>query len=300
MSSSSSNDLEERLDEIFDEICEDTFNNIEAQTNKQRKRTYIERNREAGHNRLWNDYFSDNPAFEPHLFRRRFRMNKELFLHIVHSLSVNVPFFQQRRDATGRSGLSPLQKCTAAIRMLAYGSAADAVDEYLRLGTLNDINVLDRSPVFEDITEGRAPRLEYVVNGHKYKFAYYLTDGPKAELFVKTQEAARKYVERTFGVLQARFAIVKNPALTWDKEKTGKIMRACIIIHNMIVENEHNGYTRIDISELEEGSVTRSSQVETETDRPTNLNNMFVNQNQKDLRDRRIHEQLKKDLIEHI
>ena len=68
----------------------------------------------------------------------------------------------------------------------------------------------------------------------------------------------------------------------------------------MIVENEHNGYTRIDISELEEGSVTRSSQVETETDRPTNLNNMFVNQNQKDLRDRRIHEQLKKDLIEHI
>ena len=68
----------------------------------------------------------------------------------------------------------------------------------------------------------------------------------------------------------------------------------------MIVENERNGYTRIDISELEEGSVTRSSQVETETDRPTNLNNMFVNQNQKDLRDRRIHEQLKKDLIEHI
>ena len=156
-----------------------------------------------------------------------------------------------------------------------------------------------------------------MVNGHKYKFAYYLTDGiypkwstfiqsislpqgPKAELFAKTQEAARKDVERAFGVLQARFAIVKNPTLTWDKEKIGKIMRACIIIHNMIVENERNGYTRIDISELEEGSVTRSSQVETETDRPTNLNNMFVNQNQKDLRDRRIHEQLKKDLIEHI
>uniref|UniRef100_A0A0D3CCC8 Uncharacterized protein n=1 Tax=Brassica oleracea var. oleracea TaxID=109376 RepID=A0A0D3CCC8_BRAOL len=30
-------------------------------------------------------------------------------------------------------GLFPLQKCTAAIRVLAYGSAADAVDEYLRL-----------------------------------------------------------------------------------------------------------------------------------------------------------------------
>ncbi|XP_056866848.1 uncharacterized protein LOC130512661 [Raphanus sativus] len=215
----------------------------------------------------------------------------------------NVPFFQHRPDATGRLGLSPLQKCTAAIRMLSYGFAADAVDEYLRLGEsttlsclhhftdgivqlfgeqylrrptaedlqrlldigekrgfpgmigsidcmhwewkncpttwkgqyLKDINVLDRSPVFDDIIEGRAPRLEYVVNGHKYKLAYYLTDGIypkwstfiqsisrpqglKAQLFAKKQEAARKDVERAFGVLQARFAIVKNPPLTWDKK----------------------------------------------------------------------------------
>ncbi|XP_056843104.1 uncharacterized protein LOC108832436 [Raphanus sativus] len=417
MSSSSSDGLDQRLDEVFDEICEDTLNNfLEPQTDKQRKRAYIERNREEGHTRLWNDYFAENPTYEAHLFRRRFRMNKELFMSIVYGLSQNVPFFQHKPDATGRLGLSPLQKCTAAIRMLAYGSAADAVDEYLRLGesttlsclhhftdgiiqlfgdqylrrptpedlqrlldigekrgfpgmigsidcmhwrwkncptgwkgqyargsskptivleavasqdlwiwhaffgppgTLNDINVLDRSPVFDDIIEGRAPRLEYVVNGHKYKLAYYLTDGiypkwstfiqsisrpqgPKARLFAKKQEAARKDVERAFGVLQARFAIVKNPALTWDKKKIGKIMRACIIIHNMIVENERNGYTRIDISEFEEGSVTRGSHVETQTDMPTNLHNIFVNQNEKELRDRRIHEPLKKDLIEHI
>ncbi|CDY66262.1 BnaC04g51740D [Brassica napus] len=46
--------------------------------------------------------------------KRRFRMNKELFMRIVDGLSENVPFFQQRRDATGRLGLSPLQKCTTA------------------------------------------------------------------------------------------------------------------------------------------------------------------------------------------
>ena len=224
MSSSSSDELEERLDEVFDDICEDTFNDIlEAQTNKQRKHAYIERNREAGHIRLWNDYFTENPTYEAHFFRRRFRMNKELFMHMRHIFS-------------------------------------DAV-------TLNDINVLDRSSVFDDIIEGRAPRLEYVVNGHKYKFAYYLTDGiypkwstfiqsitlpqgPKANLFAKIQEAARKDVERAFGVLQARFAIVKNPALTWDKEKIAKIMRACIILQNMIVENERKEYARIDISEV--------------------------------------------------
>ena len=152
-----------------------------------------------------------------------------------------------------------------------------------------------------------------MVNGHTYKLAYYLTDGiypkwstfiqsitlpqcPKQELFAKVQEATRKDVERAFGVLQARFAIVRNPVLTLDKEKIGKIMRACIILHNMIVENERDGYIRYDISEFEEGDVTRSSEVETE--RPTNLNNMFPNRN--DLRDRQIHERLKNDLIENI
>ena len=143
--------------------------------------------------------------------------------------------------------------------------------------------------------------------------AYYLTDGiypkwstfiqsislpqgPKAELFAKVQEATRKYVERAFGVLQTRFAIVKNPALSLDKEKIGKIMTACIILHNMIVENERDGYTWYDISEFEEGDVTRSSRVD--TDRPTNIANMLGIQN--DVREKRIHEQLKNDLIENI
>ena len=143
MSSSSSDEVEERLDELFDEIVEDIYNDImEGQTYKQRKRAYIERNREAGHNRLWNDYFSEEATFSTHLFRRRFRMSKELFMRIVHALSENVPFFRQRREATGRLGLSPLQKCMAAVRLLAYGSGADTVDEYLRLGESTTLSCL--------------------------------------------------------------------------------------------------------------------------------------------------------------
>uniref|UniRef100_A0A0D2ZZ06 Uncharacterized protein n=1 Tax=Brassica oleracea var. oleracea TaxID=109376 RepID=A0A0D2ZZ06_BRAOL len=42
--------------------------------------------------------------------------------------------FFAKKDALGKLGLSSLQKCTAAIRVLAYGIAADTVDEYLRLG----------------------------------------------------------------------------------------------------------------------------------------------------------------------
>uniref|UniRef100_A0A0D3A5T2 No apical meristem-associated C-terminal domain-containing protein n=1 Tax=Brassica oleracea var. oleracea TaxID=109376 RepID=A0A0D3A5T2_BRAOL len=124
--------LNAALNKDVDEYFEDTYNNIvKNQTKKQSKRAYVERNREEGHTRLWNDYFSENPTFPPHLFRWRFRMNKAVFMRIVDRLSENFPFFQQRRDAVGRLGLSSLQKCTAALRMLAYGCDADAVDEYL-------------------------------------------------------------------------------------------------------------------------------------------------------------------------
>ena len=63
-------------------------------------------------------------------------------MRIVDRLSENIPFFQQKRDAIGRLGLSPLQKCTTALRMLAYGCAADAVDEYLRLGESTTLSCL--------------------------------------------------------------------------------------------------------------------------------------------------------------
>ena len=57
-------------------------------------------------------------------------------MNIVDRLFNEIEFFRQKKDALGRLSLSPLQKCTAAIRVVAYGTAADAVDEYLRLGEM--------------------------------------------------------------------------------------------------------------------------------------------------------------------
>jgi hypothetical protein len=58
--------------------------------------------------------------------------------------------------------------------------------------------------------------------------------------YTKVQEGARKDVERAFGVLQARWEIVKNPVWQWDLQSITDIMLACIRMHNMIIEDEQN------------------------------------------------------------
>ncbi|XP_073121024.1 uncharacterized protein [Henckelia pumila] len=106
------------------------------------KRKSKNRERVAGARRLFKDYFTDSPVYSEHDFRRRFRMRRPLFFRIMEALQTNIPYFVQRRDATGKLGLSSLQKVMAAVRMLAYDVAGDAVDEYLRIGASTALECL--------------------------------------------------------------------------------------------------------------------------------------------------------------
>ncbi|XP_074277043.1 uncharacterized protein LOC141600698 [Silene latifolia] len=267
-----------------------------------RPRRNIERNREEGHNQLYNDYFM-NPVYPEDVFRRRFRMHKHLFMRIVNALSANDRFFQQRAGGNRRPSFSPIQRCTTALRVLAYGTSTDSVDEYLRMsetavrdslklfvegviscfgneylrrpnpqdlgrllhmgevrgfpgmlgsfdcmhwewkncptawagqyvgrsskptiiletvasydlwiwhaffgtpGSLNDINVLQRSPLFNDVLEESAPNVNFAVNGTEYNMGYYLADGiyPGWATFVKTISAPQIQKHKLFATRQ--------------------------------------------------------------------------------------------------
>ncbi|XP_047965325.1 uncharacterized protein LOC125209786 [Salvia hispanica] len=106
------------------------------------RRRHVSRDHIAAHIRLYEDYFAPQPHFGYVLFRRRFRMHCPLFMHIVGALERRYEFFRIREDAAGKPGHTPLQKCTAAIRQLAYGGPADMFDEYLHIGESSAVECL--------------------------------------------------------------------------------------------------------------------------------------------------------------
>ncbi|CAL8090114.1 unnamed protein product [Prunus armeniaca] len=124
-------------------------------------------------------------------------------------------------------------------------------------GSQNDLNVLGQSSIFNDVLRSEGPNITYQINNTVYQNGYYLVDGiyPRWTTFVKSishprshkeifftayQEGYRKDVERCFGILQARLAIIRGVARLFDEEVLRSIMMTCIILHNMIVEDEYD------------------------------------------------------------
>uniref|UniRef100_A0A453D7U9 Uncharacterized protein n=1 Tax=Aegilops tauschii subsp. strangulata TaxID=200361 RepID=A0A453D7U9_AEGTS len=67
---------------------------------------------------LMQDYFMKNPTYPPHLFRRRYRMSRSLFVKIVQACEENCQYFTQRKNVVGLKGFSAYQKISAAMRVI--------------------------------------------------------------------------------------------------------------------------------------------------------------------------------------
>ncbi|GLT54221.1 hypothetical protein SLA2020_274380 [Shorea laevis] len=102
---------------------------------------------------------------------------------------------------------------------------------------------------------------QYSVNGHNYTTGYYLADGIYPAVvnlckdnflstgkskFAAAQESQERTVELHLECFNARFAIIRGSARGWNRETLINIMKACIIMHNMIIEYERNTDDDID------------------------------------------------------
>ncbi|XP_057440037.1 uncharacterized protein LOC130731863 [Lotus japonicus] len=165
------------------------------------------------------------------------------------------------------------------------------------------------------IWHGKTPAVNFFVNQRPYNMAYYLADGiypsyptfvktirlPQSEpdkLFAKVQEGCRKDIKRAFGVLQARFKIIREPAHLWDIDDLSIIMRSCIILHNMIVEDERDSYAQrwTDFEQSREGGSSTQQPYSTEV-LPAFANHVRA---RSELRDSNVHHELQADLVKHI
>jgi hypothetical protein len=147
----------------------------------------------------------------------------------------------------------------------------------------------------------------YEISDYPYNKCYYLANGiypdwttfvntirepaeEKNRRFAKRQEACRKDVEHAFGVLQSWWATVCHPARTWSTEVMWEVMTACVIIHNMIVEDKHDEGIR------DQGWEFQGEFVAPHLGAATFEEFLHVHE---EIRDRATHDQLQKDLIEH-
>ncbi|XP_057803586.1 uncharacterized protein LOC131018914 [Salvia miltiorrhiza] len=168
--------------------------------------------------------------------------------------------------------------------------------------------------LFNDQLEGRAPPITYQVKNAYYTNEYYLTDNIYANwpIFVKSpthlmdakskkfkvmQKATRKDTEQTFGVLQARWAIIKEPARLWHKEELSDIIFTCIILHNMIIEDEGEHAMKWEEEVSDEASSSLAA-AHPRTGAPSEFRAFVARQ--ASMRDAEMHARLTLDLKEHI
>ncbi|XP_071727218.1 protein ALP1-like [Rutidosis leptorrhynchoides] len=250
---------DEKIVNFVNSLTQEEVNGETSSSRVPRSRIYVARDREDAAIRLYNDYFAESPVFPDKYLKRRFRMSRELFLRIVegsincmHWEWKNCPVAWQGQYTRGdQKGPSVMLEAVASQDLWIWHAF------FGMAGSNNDINVLNFSPLFNTIKVGTAPPSPFEVNGRRYERGYYLGDGiyPDWAMLVKVphnptdepckkfkrfQESARKDIERAFGVLQGRFLMLKSPARSIDFNKIRRYMYACVVLHNMIQEN--NGF----------------------------------------------------------
>jgi Plant transposon protein len=132
-------------------------------------------------------------------------------------------------------------------------------------GSLNDLNILNLSPLLDKVTNGSFTMVEeaakvvpYNIGTENFNKMYVLVDGiyPKYSRFVlgykepitdkesrftAWQESARKDIERAFGVLQCKWKAIAFPIHSLNLSCITNLVATCIILHNMCVSDRVMG-----------------------------------------------------------
>ncbi|KAM2641329.1 hypothetical protein TB1_027609 [Malus domestica] len=257
-------------------------------------------------------------------------MRRHVFACLLRDVQQVNPYLQHKRDRAGHPGFSPYQKVTVTLRMMAYGSPADLMDEthiykdeYLREPNQKDPNRLlhkAKDCGFPGMIRSRKPTvmLEEVASYDiRIWHAFFRVSGSQNDITILRrsplfnrlmEEAYQKDVERDFGILQARWKIISEPTRGWSQENLDSIMMSCIILHNMVVEDECDGYIDGE-SDDDQEDPNRSRRARAKIYDGPNLpfnprtSSIFINEYMKRyrmIRSRATNKYLQQDLVPHL
>ena len=175
-------------------------------------------------------------------------------LDCMHTWWKNCPTAWKGQFKSGRDKHCTIVLEAACDHHLWFWHAA-----YGYAGTLNDINILNMSPLMTRILDGTFEELEqslipYKIGDEEFRQVFLLVDGiyPPLSRFVKAikcpisddqkgftswQESARKDIERAFGVLQCQWQCTSRAIYIMKMESIAAMMAALLILHNMGVSD---------------------------------------------------------------
>ncbi|KAJ9557437.1 hypothetical protein OSB04_012051 [Centaurea solstitialis] len=131
--------------------------------------------------KLVHDYFSDDPVYDDENFKRRFRMNRRLYIRIVADFEREFDFFKQMRKYLRKPTANDVHKLYV-LHEQRHGlpGMLGSVDCTHGIGRIvpmhGGVNTIE-SPIFNNLFEGKAPDSSFDMNNTHYKHEYNLADG---------------------------------------------------------------------------------------------------------------------------
>ncbi|XP_073367944.1 uncharacterized protein [Aegilops tauschii subsp. strangulata] len=212
-------------------------------------------------------------------------MARHVFNRIREGMVAYHPYFECKQDALGKLGFPSYQKCTAAIRMLTYAIPGDLVDEYIRMS--ESTCLLSMYSFCKAVVTVFGPE--------------YLREPTTADTERLLAINAKRGFPGMLGSIDSFSSVCKacrRPLATSTTRditllmKFWEVMTACLIMHNMITEDER------DNSIYDQWFDFQGENVEPEQPPPATFD-QFVHFH-RELRDWRTHVQLQDDLLEHM